>query len=82
MGIEQIIGRVVAAMNESPQPRCYVSDLTITTGLGFAQVYDALIRLEGEGIVTSGWEPPVREGGARRRWYALTNSEVADEHAS
>ncbi len=42
---------------------------------GTGSVYPLLSRLQGEGLVTSAWQPPVADGGGLpRKYYALTET--------
>jgi DNA-binding PadR family transcriptional regulator len=60
--------RVLAALRSGQE---HVYPMTRTTGVRPGELYPALVRLEGRGLVTSGWE---HGPYPRRRWYRLSDA--------
>jgi DNA-binding PadR family transcriptional regulator len=72
------LGRVLRAFLTDPAAPRYGYDLMKASGLPSGTLYPMLTRLQGQGLVSSAWEPPGGDGGGRpaRRYYWLTDEGI------
>lgn len=68
--------RVLRAFLGDPTVPRYGYDLMKAAGLKSGTLYPMLGRLEADGLVTSAWETPQRDGQRPRKYYQLTGEGI------
>ncbi|HEY2442901.1 MAG TPA: PadR family transcriptional regulator [Streptosporangiaceae bacterium] len=68
--------RVLRAFLADPAVPRYGYDLMKVASLKSGTLYPMLNRLEGQGLVTSGWETPQQAGERPRKYYRLTGEGI------
>ena len=76
MQMTAALERVLRAFLEDPAAPRYGYDLMKVASLKSGTLYPMLNRLEGQELVTSGWETPQQAGERPRRYYRLTGEGI------
>jgi DNA-binding PadR family transcriptional regulator len=76
MQMSTALERVLRAFLADPAAPRYGYDLMKVASLKSGTLYPMLNRLEGQGLLTSGWETPQQAWERPRRYYRLTGEGI------